>query len=179
MPYRPIQHQISSKAVAKVCDIWSNTGAAVEEIQRDYGEDLLVQTCLNEKLDASRIWVQVKGVQRAPGMRKPGGKAQIRIRADSARPNLSPPRLSPQGCLLRQVHIPPSEISAWTSRRTAKLGRPSLENGCSGTSRRSACLLKIAALLPADLIWRNERVLSSWAALLKCFAYALPSSNVR
>jgi hypothetical protein len=40
-------------------------------------------------------------------------------------------------------------------------------------------LLKIAALLPADFIWRNERVLSSWAALLKCFAYALLSSNVR
>lgn len=64
MPYRPIRHQISAKAVVKVCDVWTDIGTAVEEIQRDYGEDLLVQTCLNGKMDSSRIWVQVKGVQR-------------------------------------------------------------------------------------------------------------------
>jgi Domain of unknown function (DUF4365) len=84
MPYRPIQHQLSAMAVAKVCGIWTSIGAAVEEIQQDYGEDLLVQTCLNGKMDASRIWVQVKGVQRAPRMKNPGGKAQIRVRADQA-----------------------------------------------------------------------------------------------
>ncbi|REH42563.1 uncharacterized protein DUF4365 [Kutzneria buriramensis] len=41
--------------------IWADQGAAVEEVRRDYGEDLLVQTRLNGRMDSSRIWVQVKG----------------------------------------------------------------------------------------------------------------------
>jgi Domain of unknown function (DUF4365) len=84
MPYRPEQHQIAGKAVAKVSEIWANIGAAIEEVRQDYGEDLLVQTCLNGKMDAARIWVQVKGTQSASGMKNPGGRTQIRVRADLA-----------------------------------------------------------------------------------------------
>ena len=84
MPYRPIQHQISSRAVAKVRDVWASIGAAVEEVRQDYGEDLLVQTCLNGKMDAARIWVQVKGVASTTNMSRPDDKTPIRVRADQA-----------------------------------------------------------------------------------------------
>jgi hypothetical protein len=83
MPRRPAQHQISDRAVAKVREVWASIGAAVEEIRRDYGEDLLVQTCLDGKMDAARIWVQVKGVTNAPKMRA-SGETQVRVRADLA-----------------------------------------------------------------------------------------------
>jgi hypothetical protein len=61
VPNRPIQHQIASQAVAAVRKIWADIGAAVDEIGEDYGEDLLVQPCLNGRMDRSRVWVQVKG----------------------------------------------------------------------------------------------------------------------
>lgn len=83
MPHRPVQHQISDRAVSKVREVWTSTGAAVEEIRQDYGEDLLVQTCLDGKMDSTRIWVQVKGVAKAPKMRA-NGKTQVRVRADLA-----------------------------------------------------------------------------------------------
>lgn len=81
---RPVQHQIAAKAVAKVSEVWTSIGAAVEEVKQDYGEDLLVQTCLNGKMDAARIWVQVKGTQAATKMDRPEGRAGIRVRADLA-----------------------------------------------------------------------------------------------
>ncbi|MER6514717.1 DUF4365 domain-containing protein [Nonomuraea sp. NPDC001636] len=56
-----MQHQIAEQAIASVRRMWALSGFAVEEVRRDYGEDLLVQTCLNGKMDASRLWVQVKG----------------------------------------------------------------------------------------------------------------------
>lgn len=61
MPRRPEQHRIASRAVAAVRKIWADEGAAVDEIREDYGEDLLVQPCLNGRMDKSRIWTQVKG----------------------------------------------------------------------------------------------------------------------
>jgi hypothetical protein len=84
MPYRPPQHQIAAKAVASVSGVWTSIGAAVEEVRQDYGEDLLVQPSLNGRMDAARIWVQVKGTQDAHGMYKTGGKSSIRVRADVA-----------------------------------------------------------------------------------------------
>jgi hypothetical protein len=84
MPYRPAQHQIAGKAVAKVSEVWASIGAAVEEVRQDYGEDLLVQTQLNDRMDAARLWVQVKGVRHAPSMNRPDGRTQVRVRADLA-----------------------------------------------------------------------------------------------
>jgi len=84
MPYRPLQHQIASQAVAKVTGVWTRIGAAVEEVRRDYGEDLLVQTCLNGKMDASRIWVQVKGAKDLAFMTELNRITPIYIRADLA-----------------------------------------------------------------------------------------------
>lgn len=84
MPIHPIQHQIADQATARVREIWASVGAAAEEIRQDYGEDLLVQTCHDGKMDAARLWVQVKGVQAAPEMNVPDGRARIPVRADTA-----------------------------------------------------------------------------------------------
>ncbi|MFF1565844.1 DUF4365 domain-containing protein [Streptomyces sp. NPDC058293] len=64
MTKRPAQHQIASLAVAAVRREWNLQGHAVDEIKEDYGEDLMVQICLNGNLDPARIWVQVKGTSR-------------------------------------------------------------------------------------------------------------------
>jgi hypothetical protein len=61
MPDRPMQHRIESMAIMEVSRIWTAIGAATEEVKRDYGEDLLVQTEWEGRMDDSRIWVQVKG----------------------------------------------------------------------------------------------------------------------
>jgi hypothetical protein len=61
VPKRPTQHVIADRAVAAVSTVIADAGFAVETVQSDYGEDLLVQTSLNGEMDASRIWVQVKG----------------------------------------------------------------------------------------------------------------------
>lgn len=61
MPKRPTQHVIADRAAAAVGAVVADAGFAVETVQSDYGEDLLVQTSLNGEMDASRIWVQVKG----------------------------------------------------------------------------------------------------------------------
>ncbi len=61
MPKRPTQHVIADRAASAVSTVIADAGFAVETVQSDYGEDLLVQTSLNGEMDASRIWVQVKG----------------------------------------------------------------------------------------------------------------------
>jgi hypothetical protein len=58
---RPVQHRIGDAAANAVALIWSVTGAAVEHVQQDYGEDLLVQPSVGGRMDPARIWVQVKG----------------------------------------------------------------------------------------------------------------------
>jgi hypothetical protein len=50
MPRRTLQHGIADKAVSAVSAIWTDIGAAVDEIQHDYGEDLLVQTSFDEEV---------------------------------------------------------------------------------------------------------------------------------
>ena len=80
MPNRPEQHRIAESARLAVSQIWNEVGA-VEELRRDYGEDLLVQTSLHGHMDASRLWVQVKGTKqvRATGT----NRITIRLRADT------------------------------------------------------------------------------------------------
>ncbi|MEU6213125.1 DUF4365 domain-containing protein [Streptomyces sp. NPDC047023] len=71
VPNRPVQHRIASLAVSAVRQVWNRGGHAVDEIQEDYGEDLLVQLCLNGRMDPARIWVQVKGTERETSKKLP------------------------------------------------------------------------------------------------------------
>ncbi|MFB8109034.1 DUF4365 domain-containing protein [[Kitasatospora] papulosa] len=58
---------------------WIKSGAAVEEIRNDYGEDLLIQTSLHEGMDESRLWVQVKGKESVRISTKTGNPASIQV----------------------------------------------------------------------------------------------------
>ncbi|MFG3232495.1 DUF4365 domain-containing protein [Streptomyces antibioticus] len=64
VPKRPLQHQIGARAESAVRSLWLELGHAVDEIREDYGEDLLIQTSLNGRVDPCRIWVQVKGTKK-------------------------------------------------------------------------------------------------------------------
>ncbi|MEU6504316.1 DUF4365 domain-containing protein [Streptomyces californicus] len=83
MTNRPRSHEIAALAVSAVSQEWIKSGAAVEEVRNDYGEDLLVQTSWQGEMDDCRIWVQVKGRETVkrnrkgelPALRVPGGHA--------------------------------------------------------------------------------------------------------
>ncbi|WP_338601605.1 DUF4365 domain-containing protein [Saccharopolyspora sp. SCSIO 74807] len=64
MTARPNEHVIGDQAAAAVRLIWNRQGAAVDEIHKDYGEDLLVKTRVRGRVDPRPIWVQVKGTER-------------------------------------------------------------------------------------------------------------------
>ncbi|WP_431905349.1 DUF4365 domain-containing protein [Micromonospora carbonacea] len=83
MPRRTIQHVIGSQAVAAVSAIWAEVGAAVEEVHNDYGEDLLVQTALEGRVDPFKIWIQVKGRTRLKRPRKDSVR-KIRVSREHA-----------------------------------------------------------------------------------------------
>jgi hypothetical protein len=85
VPGHPIQHEIEGQAISAVRAIWAKQGASVEEVHRDYGEDLAVQTCLNGRVDESRVWVQVKGQMHVSGMDNGAGKAVVRVPYDRVR----------------------------------------------------------------------------------------------
>ncbi|MEV7284335.1 DUF4365 domain-containing protein [Streptomyces sp. NPDC093252] len=79
MPERPNSHVVASRAVAAVTDIWAQTGAAVEEVKNDYGEDLMIQTSWKGNVDESRIWVQVKGKSSLGISRKTGAPKALTV----------------------------------------------------------------------------------------------------
>lgn len=61
MPERPKEHKIGERARSAVTDVLADEGYAIDEVSKDYGDDLLVQTDHKGHMDASRLWVQVKG----------------------------------------------------------------------------------------------------------------------
>ena len=52
---------IADQATNAVAEVIGRSGHAVERVLNDYGEDLLVQTAHAGRMDACRLWVQVKG----------------------------------------------------------------------------------------------------------------------
>jgi Domain of unknown function (DUF4365) len=63
MPRRPQSHVIADRATAAVGRLITDAGFAVEVVQNDYGEDLLVQTAHAGQMDATRLWFQIKGTE--------------------------------------------------------------------------------------------------------------------
>lgn len=61
MPERPGEHEIDERAVSAVRKAFEDNRFTVSEVSSDYGEGLLVQTNHEGRMDASRLWVQVKG----------------------------------------------------------------------------------------------------------------------
>lgn len=63
MPQRPQTHKIADLAISKVVLICSELGWACETVQKDYGEDLWIQTTTGDKVDTHKIWLQVKATE--------------------------------------------------------------------------------------------------------------------
>lgn len=57
---RPKQHVTGDKGIAGVLSACYECGWACDVVHSDYGEDLVVQTCLRDEVDAFRTLVQVK-----------------------------------------------------------------------------------------------------------------------
>ena len=73
MPQRPKEHVLGDQALNEVAAVISRAGHAVERVANDYGEDLLVQTSHAGRMDASRLWLQVKGTESLDRYRRKRG----------------------------------------------------------------------------------------------------------
>ena len=63
MPIRSASHRIADRAVSAVTALCNRIGWACEVVVNDYGEDLLVQPTLADRVDNCRLWIQVKGTE--------------------------------------------------------------------------------------------------------------------
>jgi len=54
-------HRLADRAVLEVCRVLNDCGAMAERIRNDYGEDLVVQSQLNDEAHNFRILIKVKG----------------------------------------------------------------------------------------------------------------------
>lgn len=70
---------MGEKARAAVSAVIANAGHAVETISNDYGEDLLVQTSHEQRMDSSRLWFQVKGTEDVPRHRLKSGVYSVAV----------------------------------------------------------------------------------------------------
>ncbi len=78
-PQRTREHEVGSQAVTAVSALISRAGHAVEPVINDYGEDLLVQTSHAGNMDASRLWIQVKGTDDCERFRLKGGDFSLSV----------------------------------------------------------------------------------------------------
>lgn len=63
MPRRTESHIVGDTAINQVFEVCYACGWACECVHNDYGEDILVQTALNQEVDPYRILVQCKGTR--------------------------------------------------------------------------------------------------------------------
>jgi hypothetical protein len=67
--------------VQKLC---IQNGWACDPVQSDYGEDLMVQTQLDGRMDPFKIWIQVKGTENISSYRRSSGDYSYPISTDLA-----------------------------------------------------------------------------------------------
>jgi hypothetical protein len=60
VPRRPPSHVIADQAVGAVVQMLVDACHAVHHVVHDYGEDLLIETSHSGRIDATRLWIQVK-----------------------------------------------------------------------------------------------------------------------
>lgn len=70
--------------MAAVAAVVTEAGHAVERVVNDYGEDLLVQTSHAGRMDASRLWFQVKGTDAVDRYRLKRGGFSVSVDLDHA-----------------------------------------------------------------------------------------------
>jgi hypothetical protein len=79
MPRRPRSHVIADIAVSRVVSICNQLGWACESIQKDYGEDLWIQTTIGDYIDHHRLWFQVKATDDLAKLERKDGKLVFRV----------------------------------------------------------------------------------------------------
>lgn len=84
MTSRPPEHVTGDSGELAVASIFTAAGSAVDFIHRDYGDDLLVQTTLDGKVDASRLWVQVKSRKTTERLLARTGERRLRVSTEHA-----------------------------------------------------------------------------------------------
>jgi hypothetical protein len=84
MPRRPRSHVIADIAVSRVVSICNQLGWACEAIQKDYGEDLWIQTTIGDHIDHHRLWFQVKATDDLSKLERKDGKLVFRIDTNHA-----------------------------------------------------------------------------------------------
>lgn len=72
-------HGIDDMARTAIENICSKKGWSTEVVVQDYGEDLLVQTAYQEKIDHFKVWLQVKGTKDIETYRKADGKIKFQL----------------------------------------------------------------------------------------------------
>jgi hypothetical protein len=82
MPKRPQSHVTADKAVSRVVSIFTELGWACQTVEHDYGEDVFVQSAVNEQVDPFRLWVQVKGTEDAGRLKNKNGRFVWRVSHD-------------------------------------------------------------------------------------------------
>jgi hypothetical protein len=84
MPLRPEKHVTGDIALNQVIDVCIRSGWACEVVHKDYGDDLLVQTSINENVDPFKIWIQVKGTKNIDRYRRKNGGYKYPLPYDHA-----------------------------------------------------------------------------------------------
>jgi len=79
MPKRTQSHVTADKAVSRVVSIFTDLGWACQTVEHDYGEDVFVQSSVNEQVDPFRLWVQVKGTEDAERLKDKNGNFVWRV----------------------------------------------------------------------------------------------------
>lgn len=82
MPKRTQSHVTADIAVARVVSIFTDLGWACQTVEHDYGEDVFVQSAVNESVDPFRLWVQVKGTQDVEALKNKEGRFVWRVSHD-------------------------------------------------------------------------------------------------
>jgi Domain of unknown function (DUF4365) len=82
MPARPDSHEVGDRAIAEVQRIIAGAGLIAEVVEKDYGEDLLVNVTIEGTVQPARFWVQVKGRRNVAALRRRDGTLALELSTD-------------------------------------------------------------------------------------------------
>jgi hypothetical protein len=83
VPKRTVEHVTGDLAREAVASLFSHDGHAVEMVDQDYGEDLVVQIARDGRVEPIRLYVQVKGT-RSLSRHKRGARYTVRVDREHA-----------------------------------------------------------------------------------------------
>ncbi len=97
MPKRPHAHVVGDQATNEVAGVWIACGCACERVTSDYGEDLVVQPALHQRVDPFQIRVQVKGTSSLQRFRRKDSVLRSQLLAIQMGPQQRPRGHRPMG----------------------------------------------------------------------------------